>query len=84
MAVDEGKLMSFKTTELNLFCDAGKRALYHTCVKVRHFESLQLVSDSKWQEIEGFDISLKVAGGCYTNVLLTRELETSNGGQYME
>jgi len=47
MAVDEGKLMSFKTTELNLFCDAGKRALYHTCVKVRHFESLQLVSDSK-------------------------------------
>ncbi len=58
-AGDEGKLSSFKTPELNLFADTGKRALYHTCVKVIHFESLQCVPESKWQGIEGCDGSPK-------------------------
>ncbi len=58
-AGDERKLLIFKTPELNLFADTGKRALYYTCVKVMHFESLKCVPDSKWQGIEGFDGSPK-------------------------
>ncbi len=46
-AEDEGKLLSFKTPELNLFADTGKRALHHTCVKVMHFESFKCVPESK-------------------------------------
>lgn len=58
-AGDEGKLLSFKTPELNLFADIGKRALYYTCVKVMHYESLKDVLDSKWQGIDGLDGSPK-------------------------
>lgn len=49
--------MSFKTPELNLFCNSGKRALNYTCVKVVH--SLKCVSDSKWQRLVGYDVSPK-------------------------
>ncbi len=42
-----GSCLVLKLPELNLFADTGKRALYHTCVKLMHFESLKCVPESK-------------------------------------
>lgn len=55
----EGKLLSFTTPHLNTFKDAGKKAIYHLCVKVRSIKSLVGLRESRWTEFLGTDVSPK-------------------------
>lgn len=61
----EGNLLSFKTPELNLFSDAGKKALYILCVKMTYLQSLESEKESKWQEVFGSSVSPK---GCWRSL----------------
>ncbi|KAF4084502.1 hypothetical protein AMELA_G00129470 [Ameiurus melas] len=58
----EGALLTFRTPELEVFRETGKKALYATCVKVSHINSLEGLKESKWQEVLGPDASPK---GCW-------------------
>ncbi len=54
--MDNG-LLSFKTPQLGLFSNAGKKAIYVLCVKVSNLLQIQSVRESKWQEIFGLSTS---------------------------
>lgn len=47
---NEGCLLTFKTPQLNVFCDADKKAIYILCLNVWHLKALESVRESKWQE----------------------------------
>ncbi len=55
----EGCLLNFRTPVLELFSETGKKALYITCVKVSHMNSLKGLKESKWQEVFGSETSPK-------------------------
>lgn len=59
----EGILLTFKTPEMELFSETGKKALYVTCVKVSHMNSLEGLKESKWQEDFGPGTSPKRSWG---------------------
>lgn len=50
---NEGNLLTFKTPRLDLFSNAGKKAIYVLCVKVWHHQTLETAKESKWQEFFG-------------------------------
>lgn len=58
----EGGLLSFRTPQLSLFSDMGKKALYVLCVKVAHFHMLENLRESKWHNVFGSVASPK---GCW-------------------
>ncbi|XDV25251.1 hypothetical protein PO909_029197 [Leuciscus waleckii] len=58
----ENGLLSFKTSQLGLFSNAGKKTIYGLCVKVTHLLQLQSVRETKWHEIFGPGASPK---GCW-------------------
>ncbi|CAM4641581.1 unnamed protein product [Leuciscus chuanchicus] len=64
----EGGLLSFKTPQLELFSNTGKKAFYVLCVKVSHLHSLESVRESKWQEFFGPGASPK---GCWRSLYKT-------------
>uniref|UniRef100_A0A3Q3ERM5 Reverse transcriptase domain-containing protein n=1 Tax=Labrus bergylta TaxID=56723 RepID=A0A3Q3ERM5_9LABR len=54
-----GGLLSFSTPVLGKFQDAGKKALYQSCVKVLHLRGLSGVKESRWIEFFGPEVSPK-------------------------
>lgn len=44
----EGHLLSFTSPHMSSFEDASKKALYVTCIKVRHLQALREVKQHKW------------------------------------
>ena len=55
----EGQLLTFTTPHLDTLQDAGKKDIYHTCVKVLNLHSLVGVRESRWAEVFGPDVSPK-------------------------
>ncbi len=55
----EGGLLSFKTPQLGVFSNIGKKSLYALCVKILHLHALTNVKESKWQEVFGLGASPK-------------------------
>jgi len=66
----EGGLLSFRTPQLSVFGDMGKKALYVLCVKVAHF-----LRESKWQDVFGSGASPK----CCWRTLYKPPIEKRSG-----
>ncbi len=56
----EGCLLNFRTPVLELFSETGKKALYITCVKVSHMNSLKGLKESNCRRFSGQRLPLKV------------------------
>ncbi len=58
----EGGLLFIRSSQSNLFSDAGKKDLYALCVKAVHFHMLENLRESKWLDVFGSGVSPK---GCW-------------------